>query len=132
MALTNETITNETDGVADGAPTVARKKAKAGKDSTKNATDASGSPRKAATAGKVKSGAKATAQPETKASIVLKRLNSPKGVTIEMLMEATGWQAHSIRGFLSAVVKKKLGLALTNEIGKDGLRRYRVAAINAK
>jgi hypothetical protein len=49
-----------------------------------------------------------------------------------MLMEVTGWQAHSVRGFLSADVKKKLGLALVNEIGKDGLRRYRVAAANAK
>ena len=47
-------------------------------------------------------------------------------------MEVTGWQAHSVRGFLSADVKKKLGLALVNEIGKDGLRRYRVAAANAK
>ena len=36
----------------------------------------------------------------TKASVVLKKLHSPKGVTIDALMEATGWQAHSVRGFL--------------------------------
>ncbi len=62
----------------------------------------------------------------TKAEQVLKKLRLAKGATIEMLMEATGWQAHSVRGFLSAVVKKKLGLNLVSEIGKDGARRYRI------
>ncbi len=65
---------------------------------------------------------------ETKASIVLKKLTSSKGATIQAMMEATGWQAHSVRGFLSAVVKKKLGLDLVSETGKDGVRRYRVQA----
>lgn len=65
---------------------------------------------------------------ETKASIVLKKLNSSKGATIQMMMEATDWQAHSVRGFLSAVVKKKLGLNLVSETGKDGVRRYRIQA----
>lgn len=63
---------------------------------------------------------------ETKASIVLKKLNSAKGVTIEAIMQATGWQGHSVRGFLSAVVRKKLGHNLTSEAGKDGVRRYRI------
>jgi hypothetical protein len=62
----------------------------------------------------------------TKAEQVLKKLRLAKGATIEMLMEATGWQAHSVRGFLSAVVKKKLGLNLVSEVGKDGARRYRI------
>ncbi|MBX3582969.1 MAG: DUF3489 domain-containing protein [Rhizobiaceae bacterium] len=65
---------------------------------------------------------------ETKASIVLKKLGSAKGATIEAMMEATGWQAHSVRGFLSAVVRKKLGLDLVSETGKDGMRRYRIQA----
>jgi hypothetical protein len=61
-----------------------------------------------------------------KTDLVLKRLRSSKGATIAMLMETTGWQAHSVRGFLSAVVRKKLGLTLVSEAGKDGTRRYRI------
>lgn len=74
-------------------------------------------------------GSKNTARPrETKADLVLKRLRSPKGATIEALMESTGWQAHSVRGFLSGTVKKKLGLPLVSETGKDDVRRYRIDA----
>jgi hypothetical protein len=72
--------------------------------------------------------AKKPAAAETKASIVLKKLGSSKGTTIQAMTEATGWQAHSVRGFLSGVVKKKLGLNLVGEIGKDGVRRYRIQA----
>jgi hypothetical protein len=57
----------------------------------------------------------------TKAELILKKLKSAKGATIEAMMRATGWQAHSVRGFLSGTVKKKLGLAVTSEIGKDGV-----------
>lgn len=62
----------------------------------------------------------------TKTDLILIKLKSAKGATIEAMMEATGWQAHSVRGFLSGTVKKKLGLAVTSETGKDGLRRYRI------
>jgi hypothetical protein len=128
MALTNEISTNEADAVAGGAAEAAGNKARPGrkgKPETKNAVEAAGSPRKTAAA-KTKPKAKPAQAADTKASIVVKKLSSPKGVTIEILMEATGWRAHSVRGFLSAVVKKKLGLTLVNEIGKDGVRRYRI------
>ncbi len=69
---------------------------------------------------------------ETKAELVLKRLRTAKGATIAALSEATGWQAHSVRGFLSGVVRKKLGLTLVSEISKDGMRRYRIVADQPK
>jgi hypothetical protein len=78
-------------------------------------------------AGSSEPAAKISRHVESKADLVLKKLRSSKGATVATLMEATGWQAHSVRGFLSGTVKKKLGLTLASEIGKDGVRRYRVA-----
>jgi hypothetical protein len=63
----------------------------------------------------------------SKQDAVIARLKSPRGVTVSKLVEITGWQKHTIRGFLSAVVRKKLGLDLTSETGRDGERRYRIA-----
>lgn len=63
--------------------------------------------------------------PATKSQAVLKMLRTAKGASIAELMKATSWQAHSVRGYLSGAVKKKLGLSLISEVGKDGVRRYR-------
>jgi hypothetical protein len=68
----------------------------------------------------------AEALASTKTDAVLKKLKGAKGVTLAALMEATGWQSHSVRGFLSGTVKKKLGHSLISETGKDGVRRYRI------
>ncbi len=42
-------------------------------------------------------------------------------------MEATGWQAHSVRGFLSGTLKRKQGLTIVSE-KRDRVRRYRIPA----
>ena len=58
---------------------------------------------------------------------VLHLLRRPSGATIENITQATGWQAHSVRGFFAGVVRKKLGLTLLSE-KTDGVRIYRIAS----
>lgn len=52
-------------------------------------------------------------------------LKDPKGADIKMLMQATGWQAHSVRGVISGVLKKKLGMNIVSS-KVDGTQYYRI------
>ena len=63
------------------------------------------------------------ADPGSKQSRVIAMLQSPDGATIAAMMKATGWQQHSVRGFLAGVVRKKLKLKL-NSKKIDGTRVY--------
>ncbi len=112
---------------------------------SKATTKATRSPRRApVTLAKGKSGKKATpakktpkgakkakaAKPEardgSKTARILELLRQPGGVTAKELMRVTAWQPHSLRGFLSGTVGKKMGLRLTSVKGEDGERRYSV------
>ena len=63
----------------------------------------------------------------SKKATVLALIRRPEGATLAELMTATGWQAHSVRGFLSAAVGKKMGLAVQSFQSPQGERAYRVA-----
>ena len=64
----------------------------------------------------------------SKAAKVLEMLKRPDGTTLAELVKATGWQAHSVRGFLSGTVGKKLGLTVASTKGDNGERTYSVKA----
>jgi hypothetical protein len=86
------------------------------------------SAKKASPAKKAPKGAKKakSAHEGSKTNKVLDLLKRPGGVTAKELMKATGWQTHSVRGFLSGTIGKKMGLTVTSAKGEDGERSYSV------
>ena len=95
--------------VAPTAATVAPKKAK----STKQATTKDGAP---------------AAREGSKKAIVLDMLRRPDGATLSEIVQATQWQHHSIRGFISGQVTKKMGLKVASSKNAAGERCYKVTA----
>ncbi len=75
----------------------------------------------------IRSNTRFAVRPGTKQALLIDLLTRKKGATIEEIVEATGWQPHSVRGAISGALKKKLGLAVTSEkVGGRG-RVYRIA-----
>ena len=68
--------------------------------------------------------------PDSKQNRVVALLRQPGGATLDVLVNATGWQKHSVRGFLAGTVRKKLKLSLISE-KVDGIRTYRIGASRA-
>ena len=67
-----------------------------------------------------------SARDGSKAAKILDLLRRSGGATVKDLMKATGWQPHSVRGFLSGTVRKKLGLEVVSSKRKDGERSYSI------
>lgn len=68
----------------------------------------------------------ATAKPQPKSTQITTLLTRPGGATITELMKLTGWQAHSVRGFLSGALKKRKGLPVSGQKDETGVMRYRI------
>src|SRR5437868_1288889 len=83
--------------------------AKSGASSTRTKSSKAPSPRPVKTA--------------SKHDTLLKLLRQDKGATLDALVKSSGWQKHSIRGFLAGTVRKKLKLPLVSE-KVDGVRTY--------
>jgi hypothetical protein len=66
----------------------------------------------------------ATARTGSKKADIIALLQRPKGATLAELMEASGWQAHSVRGLISGTLGKKEGLKVMSGKGEDGERVY--------
>ena len=60
---------------------------------------------------------------------MIQMLRRQSGVTIANIIAKTGWQPHSVRGFFSSLVRKKLKLPLVSDVGRDGVRRYHIASV---
>jgi hypothetical protein len=72
-----------------------------------------------------KTGMRRESWPGSKQARVIDMLRASAGTSIAVIMKATGWQQHSVRGFFAGVVRKKLGLNLNSE-KVDGERIYRI------
>ena len=109
--------------------------------STKDATKKKGAPKGAKTAKKapVAKAAKpkkaprparakesGTFRPGSKGAKVLELTSRTKGASLAELRKATGWQAHSVRGFLSGTLGTKMGLKIQSAKREDGERVYSI------
>lgn len=75
--------------------------------------------------------ARTVKQPDSKQALLVQMLKRKRGATLDELVEATGWQAHSVRGAISGTLRKKRGLAVTLEaLGGRG-KVYRIVAAEA-
>lgn len=68
-----------------------------------------------------------TIRPGTKLATIIDAMRHPGGATIAQMMAGTGWQAHTVRGAISGMVRKRLGFEVVTEKGADGQRAYHIA-----
>lgn len=98
---------------------------KVGRDTAAKSPPKTPRPRKAA--GPSDPASAPASSPAGKLGIVLELMRRPDGATISQMSEATGWQAHSVRGAIAGALKKTHGLVIIAEPNASG-RIYRVAS----
>jgi Protein of unknown function (DUF3489) len=120
----------------ENAPAPAAEATKATKKATAGARRAHVAPKKAK-AGRKATPAKKTPEAANKATgardgsktaKILELLKRPGGATAKELMKATGWQPHSVRGFISGTIGKKMKLTVVSTKGENGERSYSIKA----
>jgi Protein of unknown function (DUF3489) len=98
------------------APDVAPTAAKASKKTTKSKTSAQPTP--TANAKDAREG--------SKTATILELLKRPGGASLKEIMDVASWQAHSVRGFISGTLGKKMGLTVLSVKAESGERRYSI------
>ena len=127
------TLTSEETGAATATATAqpkASKKARAGARSAHVTPKKGKSGKKAKAPKRAPKAAKKTSgtRDGSKAQKIIELLKRPEGATLGAIMKATDWQAHSVRGFLSGTIRKKLGLNVVSTKADDGQRAYTIKA----
>src|SRR6267143_2866509 len=90
----------------------------------------SGVKKKAAVSAKATKASSDRIKPDSKQDRIVALLKRPEGADLDVLVKETGWQKHSVRGFLAGTVRKKLKLPLLSE-KIDGVRNYRIGTAKA-
>ena len=75
--------------------------------------------------GRVATAAQGPATAHTKAARIIALLKQPSGATLKAIMALTGWQSHSVRGFITAHVRKKMNYRVQS-FKRGGERVYRI------
>jgi hypothetical protein len=74
---------------------------------------------------KTSPGKESHARPDTKKALVIEMMNRKQGATLAEIMKATGWQAHSVRGFVAGALKK-MDLPVSSTKDEAGERVYKM------
>jgi hypothetical protein len=136
--MTENTPKDATTGAQSAAVTPAKAVAK--KSAPKGKKSATGGKPKPVTTAKSEKPAKKAAKPAkaaepksegvragSKTETILGLLRRAKGATLAEIMEASSWQAHSVRGFISGTLGKKMVLTVKSEKREDGTRVYSIS-----
>jgi hypothetical protein len=64
----------------------------------------------------------------SKGAQILDLLKRPGGATLQEIMKVSEWQPHSVRGFISGTLGKKMGLTVESTKSDGGERTYSIKA----